>query len=145
MEINIQYTVQYTVLKAQDTRKEGGNMSKGTRTGYIKFISTHHTQWPHYPNDFTTLYASCPNLCSVWWGWRLGRRETCRRCVHPGYAPPSPRSPRRSSWPPLTDRARYEPGGPARERKKRDSQYKINGRTWCTWIVIRYDMKVNGC
>lgn len=29
--------------------------------------------------------------------------------------------------------------------RKRDNQRKINGRTWCTWIVIRYDMKVNGC
>lgn len=24
-------------------------------------------------------------------------------------------------------------------------RHKINGRTWCTWIVIRYDMRVNGC
>lgn len=29
--------------------------------------------------------------------------------------------------------------------RKRDNRRKINGRTWCTWIVIRYDMKVNGC
>ena len=28
---------------------------------------------------------------------------------------------------------------------ERDRQSKINGRTWCTWIVIRYDMRVNGC
>lgn len=29
--------------------------------------------------------------------------------------------------------------------RKRDNRCKINGRTRCTWIVIRYDMKVNGC
>lgn len=30
-------------------------------------------------------------------------------------------------------------------QRERDNQCKINGRTCCTWIVIRYDMRVNGC
>lgn len=94
---------------------------------------SHTSHWVLPPNDLITHCPSCPDLCFEWLGRCPGQKETGRRCVHPGSVPLSPHSPQRSSWPPLTDRAHCELGGPAtggrgRERRReqeRENQYPV--------------------
>lgn len=45
----------------------------------------------------------------------------------------------------LEDQLRVGGGEGESKSERISTQCLINGRTRCTWIVIRYDMRVNGC
>ena len=106
--------------KSTDRKTSTNTKNSSLYFSYVSIILHNHTlsaPVTSLPHDIITYRLSGPDLCSWWWGQCPLQKGTCKRCVHPESVPLSPHSPRKSSWPPLTDWAHYEPGGPAMERE----------------------------